>query len=122
MANDINHLSLFKILILNSPGLFDDGHGILEAGSLEGYEDLVDSHEVEVALGRVEVQSLPGSLLVSAEEERTGTCCDLPIEEAGVERPGRESNGRNVVSENIKESMYICISLNYYFPIFLYCF
>ena len=81
----------------------------------------MDSHEVEVALGRVEVQSLPGSLLVSAEEERTGTCCDLPIEEAGVERPGRESNRRNVVSENIKESLYIYVSLNFILSIFLYC-
>ena len=62
-------------------------------------------------LALVEVQSLPGSLLVRAEEERTGTHCDLPIEEAGVERPGRESNRRNVVSENIKESLYIYVSL-----------
>ena len=62
-------------------------------------ERLGESLQVVVALQDVGRQSDGGSLDVSAEEDGAGASSDLAVEHGGVERPGSQPDGGNVVAE-----------------------
>jgi len=98
------------LILFFLPWFFDHGDAVLEKYVLPGQDAPVYLDHILLCLDRVGQQGGLGGLRVSAEQQRDWASDDLSVEQCCLQRPGSQTDRRDVVPVRIKSNIKkICL-------------